>query len=533
MGTEAHRTPGPTPELTGTGDAGGRGILLVLAAALVLLLSFLGNRELCNPDEPREAECARETAEGHWSVAPEVNGYPFRERPPLYYWLVASSFRVSGEPTDASAKVPSALLGVLTVFAGWILGEQLIGRGRGWLPAAFFLGTHYLFLRFRICTTDAGLTAFTALSLALFFAAWRRGSWVLSAAAGAAAGLAFLCKGLLGPGIPALVAGAWLLWKRDLHAVLRLRLWLAVLVGVAVAAPWLWAVWQQQGPEWLRAFFVEQHLGRLGAEADHARPPWYYVRVLWVALPHTPLLLAGVLSRRPGTGPGGDAFLAGALWIGVPLALLSAIGGKRNVYLLPLLPGAALAAAAVVEAAALGALGEASGRVVRATLAVLEVLTLQFLVPGTRSLRVRAATALVGLAALGLVLDAFALSRFNRERSGRVLAARAAELAGRDPLILFRVGEGDVGQFAFPLRRRLPLAWSEPRLLRLLGPGRAVVLCDRRVFEEAAGNGDLSSGLLASLRRLEEGIANEESYLLLEWDGNRAGLSPPVPPGER
>jgi 4-amino-4-deoxy-L-arabinose transferase-like glycosyltransferase len=517
-------------------DPGGgprRGLLLAALAAAALLLSFLGSRELRNPDEPRDAETAREAAEGLWTLAPEINGIPFRERPPLYYWMVAAAFRVSGEPSDASAKVASALLGILAVVSCGLLGESLLGRGRGWLPALLLLGTPYFFLEFRTCGTDAGLAAFTALSLACFFTAWTRGSPAWAAAAGAAAGLAFLCKGLLGFGIPAVAAGAWLVAKRDLRAVLRLRLWVSVLVGLAVVAPWLLAVYRQQGAEWLRAFFLDQHLGRIGSSADHFQPPWFYVRFLWAGAPLSLLLLAGLLPGWRRDAPGRDAFLAGALWTGGMLLVLSAIGGKRVVYLLPLLPGAALAAAGVVEAAAAGALGGAGSRLSRFLVAACGWLTLQPPFTRGRDLRVRAGAAALGLAALALGADAVVLAGANRERSGYALAARAVEVAKGRPLVLYRVGEGDIGQFAFALRRRLPVAWTEERLRALLSGGEGVVLTEDVVLERAIRRGDLSGECASSLRRIEEGVANGDRYLLLEWSGGGDPPEPGVPPGGR
>ncbi len=518
METEAGDGPSPFP-VPGAAPRCQR-LLLVLLASAVLLLAFLGSRELCNPDEPRDAETAREAADGLWDIVPEINGVPFLERPPLFYWMVAGVFRVAGEPTDAAAKLAPALLGILSVVAAWLLGEALLGVGRGWLPALLLLGAPYFHLKFRTCLTDTGLAAFTALSLALFFQAHRRDSWILAAAAGVAAGLAFLCKGLLGFGIPAVAAGTWLLWKRDLGAFRRLHLWLTVLVGVGLVVPWIWALHEVRGVEGLKAYFVHHHFGRLGEDADHAQPPWFYVRALWVLLPLGPLLLAGALGGTPVDFRGRDGFRAGAAWVGAMLLVFSAIGGKRVVYLLPLFPGAALGAAAAIEAAAAGALARRGDRLVRGTVRAMEWATLQPLWSGARDLRVRAGKAALGLAVLSLAVDATVLTRMNGKGSGRALAARAVELAAGRPLVLFRVGEGDIGQFTFALRTRLPVAWNEATLRRKLGPGTAIVLVETRDLERAIRAAALSEDCLNRLRPVEEGVAGKDHpFVLLAWDG--------------
>ena len=282
--------------------AGLRGALWTLLAASAILLPFLGAREIRNPDEPRDAEIGREAAAGGWGVVPELNGKPFLERPPLYYWGVAGAIWASGGPSDAAVKLPSALLGIVAVLSVWIAAEVLLGPGSGLPAALLLLGMPYFVLRFRTAVGDTGLAAFSSLSVALFFVAWKHGSRPAALGAGLAAGLAFLCKGLLGFGIPALVAGSFLAVRRDWGAILRLRLWAAVLVGVATAAPWVMALHSLEGTAGLHRFFVWNHLGRFSADADHAKPAWFYVCILWTALPLT-LPAIAMLLHRPPVGP--------------------------------------------------------------------------------------------------------------------------------------------------------------------------------------------------------------------------------------
>jgi 4-amino-4-deoxy-L-arabinose transferase-like glycosyltransferase len=495
----------------------------VLLAAAILLLAFLGSRELCNPDEPRDAETAREYSDGLWDIVPEINGVPFLERPPLFYAMVAKSIDALG-PTDLAARLVPALLGILTVAATFLLGETLLGKGRGWLPALLLLGAPYFAMKTRWCLTDVGLAAFTTASLALFFEAHRRESWILAAAAGVAAGLAFLCKGLLGFGIPAVAAGTWLVWRRDLAAFRRLRLWLTILVGVGLVLPWVWALHRVLGTEGLRAYFVKSVSGRLGGKADHAAPFWFYFRILWVFLPLTPLVIAGAMRRDPSAppDPARAAFRAGAAWVGGMFVVLSAVGGKRVVYLLPLLPGAALAAAAAIEAASAGALGRVADRIVRGSVRGMEWVTLQFLARGSPDLRVRAGRAALGLAVLAITFDAAVLTRKNGSGSGRDLAARAVALSKDRPLVLWQVGEGDIGQFTYALRTRLPVAWDEAALRAKAGPGAAVVLTEKRDLDRAIAKGALSADAQKRLRPIEEGFAGgDHVFVLLAWDGTR------------
>ena len=422
--------------------------------------------------------------------------------------------RLLGGPSDFAAKAPAALLGVVAVLATWIAADALLGAGSGVATALLLLGMPYFVLRFRTGIGDTGLAAFTALSLALFFRAWKRDSWVLAAAAGLAAGLAFLCKGLLGFGIPFLAAGTFLAVRRDWKAVLRLRLWLAVLVGLAVAAPWVLALHREQGAEGLHKFFIWNHLGRFGQDADHAHPFWYYVCILWVTLPLTPFALAAALHRPAPGAPERDARLAGLCWIVPVLLVLSIASGKRVVYLLPLYPGFAILAAAALSAAERGALEARPASLVRAAAGALRAMTLLRRAEGPRAAVLGAC---LGLACVAAMADAFLLPRWNATRSGYALAAHLRELAGDRPLVPFRVGEGDIGQFTFALRRKLPWAWNEEALRRAAGPGTAVVFAEQRNVDEAARTGKLSAAALLALHPIGEGVADEHDFRIYEW----------------
>ena len=106
------------------------------------------------------------------------------------------------------------------------------------------------------------------------------------------------------------------------------------------------------------------------------------------------------------------------------------------------------------------------------------------------------------------------------ETEARDSSARAASVKGRRAI-------------PFALRRRLPHAWMEPKLRQVAGDGPAVVLAEKSVFEAAVRAGDLSPEAVARLRPLEEGVANEDEYLLLEWTPPAAAATPPAPHGAR
>src|SRR5256886_9714904 len=83
--------------------------LLAVAAALATaaLAVGIGRTDLWPPDETRVAEISREMrAERSWLV-PRLNGTPFLEEPPLFYWLQAGAYRLGGRAFGAGTPWPA------------------------------------------------------------------------------------------------------------------------------------------------------------------------------------------------------------------------------------------------------------------------------------------------------------------------------------------------------------------------------------------------------------------------------------------
>ncbi len=97
------------------GGLDGRWVLAL--AALLLLLPALGSVGLSAPDEPRTAAVAREMfsmEHGRSGLALlHLNGEAYTPKPPLYYWMASVVSLLPGRVTEWSARLPSALAGLV------------------------------------------------------------------------------------------------------------------------------------------------------------------------------------------------------------------------------------------------------------------------------------------------------------------------------------------------------------------------------------------------------------------------------------
>ena len=106
---------------------------LILAALYLAYFHNLGAIGLVGPDEPRYAWIARDMMEtGDW-VTPRLYGKPWFEKPVLYYWGAALSFKLFGV-NEAAARFPSAASALLATLAlAWLAGRLYGAETARWL----------------------------------------------------------------------------------------------------------------------------------------------------------------------------------------------------------------------------------------------------------------------------------------------------------------------------------------------------------------------------------------------------------------
>lgn len=333
--------------------------LFVLAA---LYLGEVGGYPLQDPDEGRYAEIPREMIEsGDW-VTPKLNYVVYFEKPPLFYWLVASSFEIFGK-SDGAARAVSALAGILTVVMTFFLGQYLLGTRAALFGAGILASSPIFFVLAEALTIDMVLTACMTATMAAFYGAHvaeRKRGWILLVSLSAALGV--LAKGPVGLVLPGLVALTFLLWRRDWKTLGALLRPAPILVFLVVVVPWFVLV-SRANPEFLHFFFVRENFERFTAEVGHPEGPLFYIPVLLFGpLPWTAVAI-GLACTREGRAALAEvpreakSFLL--LWGGLIIAFFTVASSKLATYVLPALPPLALVAGAwldrVVERTALAA----------------------------------------------------------------------------------------------------------------------------------------------------------------------------------
>jgi 4-amino-4-deoxy-L-arabinose transferase-like glycosyltransferase len=324
---------------------------LVLLCA-VLYLTALGSRDFWAPVEPRYAEIARVMfIKGEW-IVPTVNGDLYTDKPILFFWLVLIVSKLAGSVNEWTVRLPAALGALGAVLTSYKLGKDFFGAKIGFVAAVVLATSVRVILEARWAHVDM-LFAFLFL-LSMLFAA--RAILVKEnrneiIAAYVFMALATLTKGLIGVVLPAIILLTFVAVRRDWRLLREARLPLGIPLFLLVAAPWFYLVNQATGGKWLGDFIYIHHIRRFADPLGHREPFYYYFTTLPVdLLPWTIFALPALFAYKPSKklfAEPKSLFLT--VWFFVIFVFFSLSDSKRDLYLLPLLPVAALFVAVYFE----------------------------------------------------------------------------------------------------------------------------------------------------------------------------------------
>ena len=338
--------------------------LLWLALALVVIVGTgIGVRDPWPADEPRFASLARDMVlSGEW-MFPRVGGDLYQDKPPLFFWLLAFFYSITGS-VRWSFLIPSFLAAGGVMFLVYDYGRRTVSRAAGLAASLLIVCTLQFVLATRGAQIDATLSFLTTLSLYALLRHLLLGhGWRWYFLGGFAAGLGIFTKGvgflpvlLLIPyfllrgfgwqGFARVDAGkgGWRWWLAPLAMLLAVCLWFVpMLIAVANGAP-EYAAYRDE-------ILFEQTVNRYAGAWHHVKA-WYYFLVevippLW--LPWS-ILLFWLVPRFKAAFQERSAQVWLPLgWVLLVLTFFSLSPGKRGIYILPALSALAFAAMPVIE----------------------------------------------------------------------------------------------------------------------------------------------------------------------------------------
>ena len=331
---------------------------IFVLCAVLLFSAITGSWTLSerplNNHECYVAITAREMLEsGDW-VMPTCNGEPRLEKTPLSYWLVAGLAKITGKVDEFTARLPSAVFGVLSVIAILYFVNQWLFFRIAILSAAVW-ATSLGYTRYsHNARPEMVLTFFIMLCFLTFYSAVstknRKRQVVYMLIFWISCGLANLAKG---PAPLPLVLVPLFFYVAVFHRwkqIPKLLPIIGTVVFLAIVLPWPLAIASRMN--WDLAVWKREFVDRFfGAYASGHKPFYYYLpKIFQFMLPwaaFVPFALAAPFYRVWNKKQPVMKFLW--LWFVVDVAFLTISGGKRQHYIIPAIPAMAVLIAILLE----------------------------------------------------------------------------------------------------------------------------------------------------------------------------------------
>jgi 4-amino-4-deoxy-L-arabinose transferase-like glycosyltransferase len=318
-------------------------VVALVLLGLLLYLPCLGLWDLWYPDEPDIGEVAQAMyRSGDW-VAPRRMGTIWVDYPPMLYWVGVSSSKLLGEMSPFALRLPNALSAILVAVITCLVGTRWCGPRAGFWAGFMVLSFQQFALQAIGYRPDVLFTL--GITGGLFLYAEGCGDkprlW-LRVAGFAMLGFAMLSKGPLGLLLPGLALCLWHASRREWRRLFELAP--LALVSMAVYLPWFAACARAMGADSILHELYAQNVARFfGGARGHAQPVYYFVVNIWADLFPWGLLLPFALWWAYRAGQFRDRNQQLLLWwLGSFFVFLSIAVTKRQLYLLPAYPAAAL-----------------------------------------------------------------------------------------------------------------------------------------------------------------------------------------------
>lgn len=319
-------------------------LYIPLLMAVFLYMTGITSTDLWTPDEPRYAEVAREMIERGNYIQPYLNGEPYTEKPPLFFWMVAAGAKLFGDVNPFTVRLPSILsaLGTLALLIAFI--SEFLDKKKAFLAAIILCVSPQFFSLARSGHTDMLLTFLITTSLVSFYRWYDRGKYGYLIVFYLCLALATLAKGPVGMLLPLMVVMCFLTFRKEWEKIRKMHLYAGLPIAIAIVLVWYIPATQQSTGYDIGPMVKRQIIGRIFNPSSHSVSifywPFYQFQSLAKGiLPWTLLIPSAVIAAYRCRRCVPLLFLL--CWVFVIFGFFTIIASKRSLYILPMYPAIA------------------------------------------------------------------------------------------------------------------------------------------------------------------------------------------------
>lgn len=321
-------------------------LILLGLLSFIFLFVGMGAYPLVDVDETRYAVMSRDLLHHNWNFL-MLNGVPFIEKPPLYFWITALSIKLFGFQ-EYAIRLPMSILATLTVFFTYYIGKKIKTPKFGFYTATIMMANVFFIMLTRVAIIDMVFTALLTwtiyFGLLTEFVKDNNKKWCWTAFY-LCMSFAFLAKGLLAIVFPCAIIGIHRIINKSVKEIFKPQYILSGLVlFLLINLPWHLAMYKEYGFEFIWVYFILHHFERLvNADAlGKTRPFLYFIPVFFVGfLPWSLHFIGAIVDFFKKKMFKDKYVLFFAIYFIIIFGLFSVASGKLPTYVLPAVPPAA------------------------------------------------------------------------------------------------------------------------------------------------------------------------------------------------
>ncbi|MCQ2789270.1 MAG: glycosyltransferase family 39 protein [bacterium] len=254
---------------------------MLFVLSIIFLFIGIGNYQLIDVDESRYAVMARDLFNSNDLNCLMLNGVPFLEKPPLYFWLVGISYKLFNAFNPFTVRFPIALCTMGLVYATYYVGRQVISRLYGMISAVVLLSSVFFLILSHVAILDMLITIFVALCLycgILTHYCEEKNKKYYWFAFYVFMGLGVLSKGILAIALPCTVLFIFNLITKTAKDIFKpINMLPGLVVFLLIVTPWHYIMMKDYGYEFFKQYILAHHFARfINSETIGRERPWYY-----------------------------------------------------------------------------------------------------------------------------------------------------------------------------------------------------------------------------------------------------------------
>ena len=222
--------------------------LLVVALIITGLCGSLAVMEL-RAEEPRRAVVAMEMLLGKHLIIPKIHDWNYYNKPPLFNWIMAGFFKLSGSFSEVWVRLPSLLSFLITAFLVFKLVSKFFDKRTAYIAAFLFLTSVDILFYGAVDSgeIDLFLTLLTFLQGCVIFNCSQKQKWLsLFLFSYFITALGILTKGLPSLIIQGLTLTIWFIYIKEFKKLFSWQHAAGILLCIAIVVSYFFAYNQHE-----------------------------------------------------------------------------------------------------------------------------------------------------------------------------------------------------------------------------------------------------------------------------------------------